>query len=123
MAGHVMSHVEEQGATELVLARRAVPGALEAWAGALGEERGAIEARLVAMREELGARSVIEALLVERILVCWLALEVAERALVERTGREHSRASGTYWDRRVSGAQRRYVEAVKALAQVRKLGV
>jgi len=34
---------------------------------------------------------------------------------------QHDRASGTYWDKRLSAAQRRYLRAVETLERVRKL--
>ncbi|MFC1611640.1 hypothetical protein ACFL6C_11830 [Myxococcota bacterium] len=52
-------------------------------------------------------------------MTCWLALQQAELTLVQ-----HKISSSThaeFLDKRVDRAQRRYLQAIKTLAQVRRL--
>jgi len=84
----------------------------------------AIHRKLGRLRRELAgeAASPLERLLVDRITVCWLMLAQAEsryaRALkAPRVSFELSE----YHQRRCDRAQRRYLAAIRALAQVRRL--
>jgi hypothetical protein len=64
----------------------------------------------------------LEKLLIDQILVCWLAVYDAQIRLTQtqsRTGA--SIEAGEYWDKRVSRAQGRYLRACEMLARVRKL--
>jgi len=64
--------------------------------------------------------SALESLLVERIVTCWLHLHCYEKENAQRLDGQsvdQSQAHG----RRVDQAQRRYLSAIKALAQVRRL--
>ncbi len=64
--------------------------------------------------------SALESLLVERIVTCWLHLHCYEKEnaqSLDGQSVDQSKAHG----RRVDQAQRRYLSAIKALAQVRRL--
>lgn len=94
---------------------------------ALGEDLAAREAlarKLELMRREiLGPDpSVLEDLLADRIILCWLQLYYAEIKHAEQ-----SKAAVIPWtqddwnEKRLDRLQRRYLAAIKGLAQVRKL--
>jgi hypothetical protein len=69
--------------------------------------------------ESLGqAPSPLERLLVERILLSWLQVHSGDLELAQYEG---STEGGTYRQRQVDRGHRRYLHAVRALAQVRRL--
>jgi hypothetical protein len=85
-------------------------------------ERAKTELRLRELRAELEGRnaSILVRLLVTRVIVCWVNL-----ASIEATA-EHDLSAASerrieWWQRRIERAQRMYVGAIKALAQVRRL--
>jgi len=63
----------------------------------------------------------LETLLVERIVACWLHLHHLE--LIYASKDSMSLELGTYYQRSIDRAQRRYLSAIKALALVRKLAL
>jgi hypothetical protein len=63
----------------------------------------------------------LEALIVERVLVAWLALEWSEVAFLDGTGQEHSRSQAEYWNRRVDSCHRRFLAACGTLARVKRV--
>jgi hypothetical protein len=83
-----------------------------------------LEERLAKLRKDLlgPSASPIERLLVERIVICWMQVNHADwrAADMERHGYS-SFEQAVYFQERQGRAQRRYLAAVKALAQVRKL--
>ena len=64
----------------------------------------------------------IERPLIDHIVTCWVRLQLAERDHAANTAGAHNRDSGTYWDRRLSEAQRRSLRALGLLAKLRHLG-
>ena len=66
--------------------------------------------------------SPLERLLVERIACCWLQVNFAEikNAEYAKVGGSSFQAS-EYYQKRVERSQRRYLQAIKALVQVRRL--
>ncbi len=64
----------------------------------------------------------LERLLIDRVLTGWLHLHYAEALYVQRNG-ALTPAACEYHQRTIGRAQRRYLAAVKALAQVRRLRV
>ena len=62
----------------------------------------------------------LERLLVARIVACWLQLHYAEARHAQQLG-TLTMAQGEYHQRTIERAQRRYLAAIKALAQVRRL--
>ena len=75
------------------------------------------------MRKELGYKesSCLERILIEQILVCWINLYVLEINSATKLCESHSTETGLYWDRRLTGAQRRFRRASESLARIRKL--
>lgn len=75
------------------------------------------------LRAELGYTNSppLEKLLIEQILVCYLNLYLLEMNTAGKLHDSHSTEAGLYWDRRLTGAQRRYTRACESLARVRKL--
>ena len=81
-----------------------------------------VSRHLRAMRKELcgPAPSPLEHLLVDRIGVCWLALHYAE-AIYAQTGGDMTFKQGEYYQDRIDRSQKRYLAAIKALAQIRRI--
>lgn len=86
--------------------------------GAQSIERGIEE-----MRAELGFEqsTLAERLLIEQVLLCWLRLGVLERAQTRAMRGEQSIAYLTYLEAATTLAQKRYTNALTALARVRRL--
>jgi hypothetical protein len=85
--------------------------------------REAVLRKLALLREELAGPSPtpIERLIVERIAACWLQLHQFELIYA---GRESmSLELATFYQRSIDRAQKRYLSAIKALAQVRRLAL
>jgi len=79
--------------------------------------------KLDLLRDELAGPNPtpLERLLVERIVACWLHLHQLETIYA---GKESmSLELGSYYQRSISSAQKRYLAAIKTLALVRKLAV
>jgi hypothetical protein len=83
--------------------------------------REAIERRMAEMRATLAGEdpSPLEQLLVARIVACWLQVHYADGTYAQMQG--GSPAQHTILLQRQNAAQQRYVQAIKALATVRKL--
>jgi hypothetical protein len=81
-----------------------------------------IQRKLSSMRTELlGAESTpIERLLVDRVIACWLQLHYADAIYGQHIG-ELTINQAEYHQRRLDRAQRRYLQAIITLAQVRRL--
>jgi hypothetical protein len=80
--------------------------------------------RLKQMRQELGYADAPQAekMLISHVVLCWLRLNLMEtRHALHVGGREHSMRQGLYWEKQLTGAQRRYTRAVESLAKVRTL--
>jgi hypothetical protein len=75
------------------------------------------------MRDNLGwnESSEIEKILIEQICVNWLRLNLLEAVSFEKMQKNNTIATGLYWDKALTGAQRRYIKACESLAKVRKL--
>ena len=114
------------GAWDLVgdLGRDAERALVAAAAGDDPLRREGLGRRLEAMRREVaGPRpSPLERLLAERVAAAWLAVQDAELRCTRllRDGRAPA-AQAAYHERRLERAERRYLAAIKALAQVRRL--
>jgi len=81
----------------------------------------ALSRKLTELRAELAGTtpSVLERLLVERVLICWLFVHHADMVAARRT--DVSPAQAEYHQRRQDHAQRRYLAAIRTLACVRRL--
>ena len=87
--------------------------------GSLAMEKG-----VSLMREDLGHALAppLEKLLIEHTLVCWLRLQDTEwRYTLTIVGESTTFKNASYWERRLSAAQRRYLRACETLARVRKI--
>ena len=92
-----------------------------------GEQLGfaeALEWKLDALRTELTQPSdgPLERLLVGRVVLCWLQVHQAEGLYAQRMG-SLDLAWNEAYQRRIDRAQRRYIQAIRTLAQVRRLAV
>src|SRR5262245_29967602 len=79
--------------------------------------------KLDLLRDELAGPNPtpLERLLVERVVACWLHLHHLETIYA---GKESmSLELGSYYQRSISSAQKRYLAAIKTLALVRKLAI
>ncbi len=78
--------------------------------------------RLKLMRAELAGDNPtpLEKLLAERIALCWLHLNICEITLAQRGG-DMTLTVADYHQKRLDRAHKRYLGAIKALAQVRRL--
>ena len=85
--------------------------------------RSAIPRKLERLRAELEgpAPNAIERLLAERAAFCWLVVWQYESVLVHAT--EMTNKQSEFHQRRIDAAHRRFLSAVRTLAQVRKLGI
>lgn len=76
------------------------------------------------IRRELGYHEapMLERLVIEQIVTCWLRMNLTEYAYTHKLLQgTHTTAVGQYWDRRLSMAQSRYLQACEALARLRRL--
>lgn len=92
----------------------------------LGDQEGAkaaVQAKLGRMRRELGwgASSGMERLLIERVAQTWLHLQLLELADAQSFNRPPE--SEKYGDEKIARAERRHLNAIKTLAQVRKMAL
>ena len=96
---------------------RAIAGPNDVVAEAVGQEAAALR------RELAGPDSPpLERLLVARIVACWLYLHYAEARYAQGLG-QLTMTQGEYHQRTIERADRRYLAAIKALAQVRRLPI
>ena len=82
--------------------------------------RESIRRRLDELRAELAgpAASPVETLLVNRVVICWAQCHLAD---LEATQKARAGPPAAHVERRQSGAQARYLAALKMLTLVRKL--
>ena len=82
-----------------------------------------VDRQLEEMRTQFGygESSPLEKILIEQILVCYVNLYVLEINSATKLCESHSTEAGLYWDRRLTGAQRRFRRACESLARVKKL--
>ena len=83
--------------------------------------REALTRQVAVLEREIAgpSPSVLERLLAERIVVCWLELNYLELALTSKGERPLRQAE--YYDRRKDRAHRRYLSAIRSLATIRRL--
>ena len=62
----------------------------------------------------------VEALLVDRIIVCWMHLHYAETIYVQNM-QDYSLTQAAFHQHRITAAHNRYLSAIRTLAQVRRL--
>jgi len=85
--------------------------------------RKMIETQLADMRRDLAGDqpSPLDALLVNRIVLCWLDSMAADTLLSQRMAAGCSLALGEFYQRRAERAQRQFLRAVQTYATVRRL--
>jgi hypothetical protein len=107
------------------LGRQAETALVRVAAGENPVIREAIMRKLDLLRRDVAGphSSVLERLLADRIAISWLSLTVAEGTYYQALEQRLGRSDDAYHQQRIERAQRRYLAAIKALAQVRKLGV
>ena len=60
-------------------------------------------------------------MLIQHAALCWLRFGLLELEVTAHTKGSHTLTAGAYWDRRLTGAQRRFMRAVETLEKVRAL--
>jgi hypothetical protein len=105
------------------VAREALRALVASYAGENPVIREAVLCKLAEMRAELSGPSPtgLEKLLVERILATWLHLHHLESVYARKDSLTLS--VGTYYQKSISAAQKRYLAAVKGLGEVRKMAL
>ncbi len=83
-----------------------------------------INERIRRLRKELQGPepNPLEDLLIERIISCWLHVNYAEDECAGAAAGDVNLDLAEYKQKRLDRAHRRYISAVKALAQIRKMG-
>jgi len=106
------------------LAKKAQRELIAAMAGEDLLMKETVPCKLETMKEELAGPSPtpLEKLLVERIVACWLALQHAELLWTQRSSGRVSVQELDFYERHLDRAQKRYLSAIRALAQIRKMG-
>jgi len=117
----VVPKVAEQLGDFAGIVRKAIVTAITGEQLAMAE---AIAWKLGALRAELSQPSdgPLERLLVERVTLCWLQVHQAEGLYAQKFGELGIEWSDAY-QRRIDRAQRRYLQAIRTLAQLRRLAV
>jgi hypothetical protein len=84
-----------------------------------------VKRKMELLRAELGGpnSTPLERLLAERIVACWLQVQDADARYAQSQSTNLSWEGGTYYQRRMDRAHKRYLSAIKTLAVVRKLAV
>lgn len=105
------------------VARQALHGLVRAYAGENPVIREATFRKLEELRAELsGANpSALEKLLIDRVLATWLHLHHLE--MIYASKQSMALSVGLYYQKSISAAQKRYIGAIKGLADVRKLAL
>ena len=77
--------------------------------------------KMTQLRKDVGGEnpSPLEILLADRIALCWLSLHDTEIRFAQ--AKDLSIKQADFWQKRIDGAHRRYLSAIKALSTVRKL--
>ena len=83
-----------------------------------------IEAQIKKIRKEMAydQSQILECLLIDNIINCWLRLQWVEMQLTGLVNTEQvSIRVVEYWEKRLSASQRRYLRVCETLARIRKL--
>ncbi|MBY0457717.1 MAG: hypothetical protein K2V38_10295 [Gemmataceae bacterium] len=105
------------------LAREAMERLVAAWSGNSPVTREATLRKLDELRAELSGPnpSALEKLLVERVVATWLHLYHLEGGYASKESM--SLSVGLYYQKCLTAAQKRYLAALKGLAEVRRLAL
>jgi hypothetical protein len=83
-----------------------------------------LDANLKHMQQEMGydQAPMVERLLIDNVLNCWLRYQWVENALAGYMGQQEVRfVELEFWEKRLSATQRRYLRALETLARIRRL--
>jgi hypothetical protein len=64
--------------------------------------------------------SAMERMLIDQVVLCWFRLTNMEMIHASKTYESHSLEAGLYYEKRLTGAQRRFTRACETLAKVKK---
>lgn len=105
------------------IARRAADRFLDAYCGTHLAVREATATKMAQLRAELAGASptAVERLLADRAVLCWFQVHQLEFTYASKDSM--SLALAQHYQRCIDRAHRRYLSALKALAEVRKLNV
>lgn len=83
--------------------------------------REAQERKLVALTAQIAGPdpSILERLLADQIVLCWQHVRSVE--IIYAQARDYTSSAGDYYERCIDRAQKRYLNAIKTLASVRRL--
>ncbi len=123
---NVREALKKPGVPDLLrgnVAREALSALVKVYAGTNPVAREAVLCKLDEMRLELSGPnpSSLEKFLVERVLATWLHLHTIEAAYASKESM--SLTLGQYYQKTMTAAQKRYLAAIKGLAEVRKLAL
>lgn len=98
---------------------------IAAYAGEQAVVAEALARQVAAMRADLAgpSPSPLEALLVERVVACWVHLNLAEHRCAARLQESAPLSAIQAYQNWLDRAQKRYLQAIKTLATVRRLQV
>ena len=65
--------------------------------------------------------SPLEKLLIDQVVVCWLHFWTIQYRYSNVMNEQHSLPLGSYWEKRLTQAQSRFLKAIQTLARVRKI--
>lgn len=85
--------------------------------------RALMHVRLERLRKSLGGAkaSQTERLLIDQVVICYLRMNLTEQHYQNAMNESRSFAAASYWERKLSTVQYRYLRAIESLARVRKL--
>jgi hypothetical protein len=85
----------------------------------------ALEEYILSVRDEMGYHGapIMEKLLIENIVTCWLRMQHYEQQLTFRMKGSYTLTILEFWERRLSVSQRRYLAACESLAKIRKMAI
>jgi len=85
--------------------------------------REVVKAHVEQLRASLGytESSGLERMVIEAVILCWVRWQDCEWRYQSHIEGQHSLASGDYWERRLTLAQKRHLKAIETLARVRRL--
>jgi hypothetical protein len=105
------------------VARETLRKLVDRYAGDNPVVRETVTRKVEDLRSELSGEhpSALEKLLVDRILACWLHLNCLEGVYASKDSL--TTETGLYFQKALSAAQKRYLAAIKGLADVRRLAL
>jgi len=122
LKGIEAAHIEDYAREAYELSRVTERALVAAVVGENLLFREGLEGGLTEFRNELvgDAPTALERLIVERILCCWIMTNYADLRFVE-SSTDRTWTTDEYLQKRQDRAQRRFLQACRSLAQIRKL--